>query len=238
MEVERFHLPAPDTRLLIFEGTVYKVKLRQRGCADGEDVELKALYEKPQVQKDLKKVVLYTLANITDSLHPIQTDDLVIYPYKSRWKAARKLNFYQHDKQLDSCPEVLTLYVEWKQQDGNVNKDVSAAKRNKTDNRDDTKQEERPYQSIEDKENQTRNRKQKGRKQRRDQDRSPRPKRKRRVVQNGESDSDNDSYETTNRQPPHLSQQQWVKSFNYFTKSCNTAFQRYLKAKGKVRHHL
>jgi hypothetical protein len=54
MEVERFHLPAPDTRLLIFEGTVYKVKLRQRGCADGEDVELKALYEKPQVQKDLK----------------------------------------------------------------------------------------------------------------------------------------------------------------------------------------
>ena len=34
MDVEKFRLPTPETRLFIVEDCVYKVKLRSRGCSE------------------------------------------------------------------------------------------------------------------------------------------------------------------------------------------------------------
>ncbi|XP_062503362.1 uncharacterized protein LOC134180264 [Corticium candelabrum] len=122
MEVQRFRLPLSDTRLLMVGRKIYKIKLRQRGCEDSDEGELNALYDRPEVQQDLKNVILYTLVNIADRVRPVQTNDLVCYPFKSPWMAAKKLNFYQHNQLLDTYPEVITFYVECKDRT-NLNKD-------------------------------------------------------------------------------------------------------------------
>lgn len=181
--------------------------------------------------------------NIDDVLHPIQTNDLVVYPCtaihiqwllliglllkksfslfvdKSHWKAAQKLNFYQHNQQLDPYPEILTLYVEWKHRvnlGGSVAKSSTVLGTEETLGRDNAQEESVGQVSV-DKENQHKNRKQPRRKLLHDQvsdDESPinavcRPKR-RRVLR--EEDSDSNCSEINTRQHTGTVPEQWVMS--------------------------
>ncbi|XP_065833581.1 membrane-anchored junction protein-like [Oscarella lobularis] len=113
MDVEKFRLPTPETRLFIVEDCVYKVKLRSRGCSE-TDSKARSFFEDKKIQEDLKRIILAILTTGAESPAPVQADDIVVYPYKCRWKAADKFNFYVENVPLKICPNVFTLHVEIK----------------------------------------------------------------------------------------------------------------------------
>ncbi|XP_019625986.1 PREDICTED: uncharacterized protein LOC109471158 [Branchiostoma belcheri] len=104
-KLETFKLPDQDTRLIRCNNTVYKFKLQYR---DGSN---RLPCDVATMQQEMEHVVR-CLLQIKESLHPVRTDHFVIYPYKRPWGTARKLKFYQGQRELQAYPYVLYVYVE------------------------------------------------------------------------------------------------------------------------------
>lgn len=102
----------PDIRLVIYQNTVYKIKVTCRQSSNRESI--RRLFLEDKNNKDLERVVCAILN--THDLIPVQTDNFVVYPYKNYWETRERLLFSQHGHFLEAHKYSFTFYVEEKQQ--------------------------------------------------------------------------------------------------------------------------
>lgn len=102
----------PDIRLVIYQNTVYKIKVTCRQSSNRESI--RRLFLEDKNNKDLERVVCAILN--THDLVPVQTDNFVVYPYKNYWETRERLLFSQHGHFLEAHKYSFTFYVEEKQQ--------------------------------------------------------------------------------------------------------------------------
>lgn len=102
----------PDIRLVIYQNTVYKIKVTCRQSSNRESI--RRLFLEDKDNKDLERVVCAILN--THDLIPVQTDNFVVYPYKNYWETRERLLFSQHGHFLEAHKYSFTFYVEEKQQ--------------------------------------------------------------------------------------------------------------------------
>lgn len=101
----------PDIRLVIYQNTVYKIKVTCRQSSNRESI--RRLFLEDKNNKDLERVVCAILN--THDLVPVQTDNFVVYPYKNYWETRERLLFSQHGHFLEAHKYSFTFYVEEKQ---------------------------------------------------------------------------------------------------------------------------
>lgn len=101
----------PDIRLVIYQNTVYKIKVTCRQSSNRESI--RQLFLEDKNNKDLERVVCAILN--THDLIPVQTDNFVVYPYKNYWETRERLLFSQHGHFLEAHKYSFTFYVEEKQ---------------------------------------------------------------------------------------------------------------------------
>lgn len=101
----------PDIRLVIYQNTVYKIKVTCRQSSNRESI--RRLFLEDKNNKDLERVVCAILN--THDLIPVQTDNFVVYPYKNYWETRERLLFSQHGHFLEAHKYSFTFYVEEKQ---------------------------------------------------------------------------------------------------------------------------
>lgn len=101
----------PDIRLVIYQNTVYKIKVTCRQSSNRESI--RRLFLEDKDNKDLERVVCAILN--THDLIPVQTDNFVVYPYKNYWETRERLLFSQHGHFLEAHKYSFTFYVEEKQ---------------------------------------------------------------------------------------------------------------------------
>lgn len=102
----------PDIRLVIYQNTVYKIKVTCRQSSNRESI--RRLFLEDKNNKDLERVVCAILN--THDLVPVQTDNFVVYPYKNYWETRERLLFSQHGHFLEAHKYSFTFYMEEKQQ--------------------------------------------------------------------------------------------------------------------------
>lgn len=102
----------PDIRLVIYQNTVYKIKVTCRQSSNRESI--RRLFLEDKNNKDLERVVCAILN--THDLIPVQTDNFVVYPYKNYWETRERLLFSQHGHFLEAHKYSFTFYMEEKQQ--------------------------------------------------------------------------------------------------------------------------
>ena len=101
----------PDIRLVVYQKTVYKIKVTCRKSSDSESI--RKLCSEEKNNKDLERVICAILN--THELTPVQTDNFVVYPYKNHWETRDRVLFSQNGQPLDAHQFAFTFYVEVKE---------------------------------------------------------------------------------------------------------------------------
>jgi len=106
-------LPEPDVRLVVYNQTIVKVKLRCRNAQiTGEtSQESMKFWKKNKIQNDIKRAMKYILSG-SNKIEPIRTDELVIYPYKREWPNASKFEFTREGDTLNCSQDLYMFYIE------------------------------------------------------------------------------------------------------------------------------
>eukprot|EP00117_Sycon_ciliatum_P004153 scpid49678/ scgid0214/ len=106
-----FCLPNPDTRVVVFCKTVFKLKLRS---SMPRDARLLDFFGSDGVQYDIQRVVNATLRRACRGLplQPFCAGQLVFYPYVRYWPAPKDLLFLCDGQPLKACSFVIILSVE------------------------------------------------------------------------------------------------------------------------------
>lgn len=109
-ELEEFKLPEPDTRLVVFGKTVFKIKYKTCGSIPPKD---EGYFKTRWFYDELNKITKAVLANVTKNgrLAPLRSDHLVVYPGFHLWESAGDLQFSQDGEELHVHPNVIMLLV-------------------------------------------------------------------------------------------------------------------------------
>lgn len=114
----------PDIRLVVYGKKVYKIKVTCRKSSDKERI--RKLFFEEKNNKDLERVICAILN--THELLPVQTDNFVVYPYKTYWETRDRVLFSQHGQPLDAHRFAFTFYVEVKEAIANHSQNTKSSK--------------------------------------------------------------------------------------------------------------
>jgi len=106
-------LPEPDVRLVVYNNTVVKVKLRCRNAQVSAETNQESLkfWTRSNIQSDIKRAMTYVLSG-SNKIEPIRTDELVIYPYKRDWPNASKFEFVRKGETLGCSKDLYMFFIE------------------------------------------------------------------------------------------------------------------------------
>lgn len=125
MPLETFTFDSkPDIRLVVYGKKVYKIKVTCRKSSDKERI--RKLFFEEKNNKDLERVICAILN--THELLPVQTDNFVVYPYKTYWETRERVLFSQHGQPLDAHRFAFTFYVEVKEAIANQSQNTKSSK--------------------------------------------------------------------------------------------------------------
>lgn len=114
----------PDIRLVVYGKKVFKIKVTCRKSSDKERI--RKLFFEEKNNKDLERVICAILN--THELLPVQTDNFVVYPYKTYWETRDRVLFSQHGQPLDAHHFAFTFYVEVKEAIANHSQNTKSSK--------------------------------------------------------------------------------------------------------------
>uniref|UniRef100_A0A8C5Q2U5 Membrane anchored junction protein n=1 Tax=Leptobrachium leishanense TaxID=445787 RepID=A0A8C5Q2U5_9ANUR len=106
MPMKPFYFPFPETRLFHSTKYVYKFKLRY-----GARFNVQFEGNSEHISEEIVASVRAVLAN-NEHPNPFATQNLIIFPYKSKWDSASRLRFKHGHRSLLPFPYVFTLYIE------------------------------------------------------------------------------------------------------------------------------
>lgn len=104
-----FKLPEPDTRLVVFGSTVFKLKYK----ASQQLTNSGKVYKTKHVQSDIQRVTAAILRHIlqTGEAVPVKSDSVVIYPGLHPWPVGQGLCFSHGNRRLEAHPDMVLLLV-------------------------------------------------------------------------------------------------------------------------------
>ncbi len=111
MSLERFKLPAPDTRLFIHRGTIYKLKLSYKYSPGTKSAFLPC---RPRTMQLEVEQVLRAVLHTDNKLQPLktQTEHFLIDCKFVPWATSKKLRFEDKGKNLPAHDEMIVITVQ------------------------------------------------------------------------------------------------------------------------------
>lgn len=107
MSLKKFSLPGKDSRCVLYDGRVYKIKTLMPPPAEGD---LSEHIDNHTLQEEIEDIVRAVLA-IPQTVDPrlMRTDHFIVKPERKEWKAPSKIDFKQHGQLQSAQPFMFVL---------------------------------------------------------------------------------------------------------------------------------